>query len=40
LGWCAKTPLREGIAAAYADFLANCGQRNRAWLQENLNTGA
>ena len=22
LGWHAKTPLREGIAAAYADFLA------------------
>ena len=22
LGWRAKTPLREGIAAAYADFLA------------------
>ncbi len=22
LGWCANTPLREGLAAAYADFLA------------------
>jgi hypothetical protein len=21
LGWCAKIPLREAIAAAYADFL-------------------
>jgi GDP-L-fucose synthase len=27
LGWCAKIPLREGIAAAYADFLATVGQR-------------
>jgi GDP-L-fucose synthase len=24
LGWCAKTPLREAIAAAYADFLTRC----------------
>ena len=28
LGWRAKTPLREGIATAYADFLAG-GGRNR-----------
>jgi GDP-L-fucose synthase len=27
LGWCAKTPLRAGLKAAYADFLA--GQRRR-----------
>jgi GDP-L-fucose synthase len=27
LGWCAKIPLREGIAAAYADFLATVGHR-------------
>ena len=27
LGWRARTPLREGIAAAYADFQANGGQR-------------
>jgi len=27
LGWCAKTPLREGIAVAYADFLAGGGRR-------------
>jgi GDP-L-fucose synthase len=26
LGWRAKTPLREGIAAAYADFLASGGR--------------
>jgi GDP-L-fucose synthase len=30
LGWRAKIPLREGIAAAYADFLANAGKRSRA----------
>jgi GDP-L-fucose synthase len=28
LGWRAKTPLREGIAAAYADFLASGGGRS------------
>jgi GDP-L-fucose synthase len=28
LGWTAKTPLREGLKAAYADFLA-CGGRVR-----------
>jgi GDP-L-fucose synthase len=27
LGWRAKMPLREGIAAAYADFLATAGHR-------------
>jgi nucleoside-diphosphate-sugar epimerase len=26
LGWHAKTPLREGIAVAYADFLAGGGR--------------
>jgi GDP-L-fucose synthase len=26
LGWQAKTPLREGLAAAYADFLAGRGR--------------
>ena len=26
LGWRAKTPLREGIAATYADFLAGGGR--------------
>jgi len=26
LGWSAKIPLREGLAAAYADFLANGGR--------------
>ena len=26
LGWCANTPLREGLAAAYADFLAGSGR--------------
>jgi GDP-L-fucose synthase len=40
LGWRAKTPLREGIAAAYADFLANGGQRSRARLREDVNTSA
>jgi GDP-L-fucose synthase len=39
LGWRAKTPLREGLAAAYSDFLANAGQRNRVRLQQyNANT--
>jgi GDP-L-fucose synthase len=40
LGWRAKTPLREGIAAAYADFLANGGRRSRARLKEDINTSA
>jgi GDP-L-fucose synthase len=38
LGWCAKTPLREGIATAYSDFLANGGQRLRARLKEDVKT--
>jgi len=38
LGWHAKTPLREGIAAAYADFLAGGRQRSRFRLQEDINT--
>jgi GDP-L-fucose synthase len=29
LGWRAKTPLREGLAAAYADFLNGGGRRAR-----------
>jgi GDP-L-fucose synthase len=33
LGWHATTRLRDGLAAAYADFLLNAGQRK---LQENL----
>ena len=40
LGWRAKTPLREGIAAAYTDFLANGGQRSRVQLREDVNTSA
>jgi GDP-L-fucose synthase len=35
LGWRAKTPLRDGIAAAYSDFLANGSQRDRARLKED-----
>jgi GDP-L-fucose synthase len=30
LGWCAKTPLPEAIAGAYADFLARCCTRTEA----------
>jgi GDP-L-fucose synthase len=40
LGWRAKTPLWEGIAAAYTDFLANGGQRRTVALRENANTNA
>jgi GDP-L-fucose synthase len=40
LGWRAKTPLREGIAAAYADFLANDAQRSGVRLREDVNTSA
>ena len=35
LGWRAKTPLREGIAAAYADFLADEGHRSGVQFQEH-----
>jgi GDP-L-fucose synthase len=35
LGWRAKTHLRDGIAAAYSDFLANGGRQSRARLQED-----
>src|SRR5262249_17304047 len=38
LGGRAKSPLREGIAAAYSDFLANDGQRGRFRLHEGVNT--
>jgi GDP-L-fucose synthase len=40
LGWHAKTPLREGIAAAYSDFLASGGQRSRVRLRQDANTSA
>jgi GDP-L-fucose synthase len=40
LGWCAKIPLREGIAAAYSDFLANDGHRGRVRLREDVDTSA
>ena len=36
LGWHAQIPLRDGIAAAYADFLTGAGQRNRAQSQEGI----
>jgi GDP-L-fucose synthase len=36
LGWRAKIRLREGIAAAYADFLAHGGQRSRPRLKEDV----
>ena len=29
LGWTARTPLREGIALAYADFLSNPARAER-----------
>jgi GDP-L-fucose synthase len=38
LGWRAKTPLREGIASAYSDFLANNSQRGRVRPREDVNT--
>jgi GDP-L-fucose synthase len=38
LGWRATIPLREGIAAAYSDFLSHGGRRTPARLQENGNT--
>ena len=40
LGWRAKIPLREGIAAAYADFLAHGGKRSQVPLQEDVNISA
>jgi GDP-L-fucose synthase len=40
LGWRAKTPLRQGITAAYSDYLANNGQRVRVRLQADVNTSA
>jgi GDP-L-fucose synthase len=40
LGWRAKTPLQEGIAAAYSDFLASSGRRSRVRSQEDVNTSA
>jgi GDP-L-fucose synthase len=30
LGWRAKIPLREGVAAVYTDFLASVGRTSRA----------
>ena len=33
LGWRAKTPLREGIASAYADFLDSGGGRSPSRLK-------
>jgi GDP-L-fucose synthase len=40
LGWHAKTSLRDGIATAYADFLANGGQRKQVSLREDVNVSA
>jgi GDP-L-fucose synthase len=36
LGWRAKIPLREGIAGAYADFLATAGDAKWAQLERNV----
>jgi GDP-L-fucose synthase len=36
LGWGAKTPLREGIAQAYADFLAKVPDAKLAQLEQNV----
>jgi hypothetical protein len=33
----AKPPLREGITAAYSDFLADDGQRSRVRLRQDVN---
>jgi GDP-L-fucose synthase len=40
LGWRAKTPLREGIAAAYANFLTNAGERGRVRSREEASANA
>jgi GDP-L-fucose synthase len=40
LGWRAKTPLREGLAAAYADFCVNAGRRSRVRSQEEASATA
>jgi GDP-L-fucose synthase len=40
LGWRAKTSLRDGIAAAYSDFLSHGGRRSPARLQEGITTNA
>ena len=34
LGWRAKIPLREGIAAAYSDFLTNGSERSRVAVEK------
>jgi GDP-L-fucose synthase len=36
LGWRAKTRLRDGIAAAYADFLVNASRRKQVELQQTV----
>jgi GDP-L-fucose synthase len=40
LGWRAKTPLREGITAAYANFLTNAGERGRVRSREEISANA
>ena len=40
LGWRAKTPLREGIAIAYSDFLTRDGHRSRVRSREDVSTSA
>jgi GDP-L-fucose synthase len=40
LGWRAKIPIREGIAAAYADFLARDGERTRTRSREDVDARA
>jgi len=40
LGWRAKTRLRDGIAAAYADFLVNDSLQSRAAAQTDVNARA
>jgi hypothetical protein len=36
LGWRAKIPLREGVAQAYANFLARVGDAKLAQLERNV----